>query len=174
MFKLNFVKLLRSPGGAHKVSLGFAIGFGLEMLVISTAGLIYILFIPIVRLSKASLTVAFIGNLVGKLSLLPVTLLPFAIKIGRLIYPKKVRVGQHLRHVSLNDLLHGNFHGLLNLLFGGIHILIGMILLGSLLGFISYFVVYFLYKKERNKRLKKRQTILLSHQKVINKITNSI
>lgn len=174
MFKLNFVKLLRSPGGAHRVSLGFAIGFGLEMLVISTAGLIYILFIPIVRLSKASLTVAFIGNLIGKLSLLPVTLLPFAIKIGRLIYPNKVRVGQHLRHFSLTDLLHGNFHGLLNLLYGGIHIWIGMIILGSLLGFISYFVVYFLYKKERNKRLKKRQTIRLSRQRVINKITNNI
>ncbi len=79
-FKLNFIKLLRSPGGAKKVSLGFALGFGLEMLVISTASLIYILFVPIVRLAKGSLPASIIGNVIGKLTLLPVILLPFAKK----------------------------------------------------------------------------------------------
>lgn len=34
MLKFQYYKLLRSPEGAKKVSLGFAIGFGLEMLVI--------------------------------------------------------------------------------------------------------------------------------------------
>lgn len=157
MLKLNFVKLLRSPEGANKVALGFAIGFGLEMLVISTAGLIYVLLIPLVRLSKASLPVAIIGNLIGKVSLLPVILLPLALKIGKLIYPGRIRVVNHLRHFSFSDLLHGGFQGLINLLYGGIHVLIGMIILGSLLGFISYFVVNFLYEKEKNRRLKKRQ-----------------
>jgi uncharacterized protein (DUF2062 family) len=157
MLKLNFVKLLRSPEGANKVALGFAIGFGLEMLVISTAGLIYVLLIPLVRLSKASLPVAIIGNLIGKVSLLPVILLPLALKIGKLIYPGRVRVVNHLRHFSFTDLLHGDFQELINLLYGGIHVLIGMIILGSLLGFISYFVINFLYEKEKNRRLKKRQ-----------------
>src|SRR5213079_1732226 len=81
--KLNFIKLLRSPDGAKKVSLGFSIGFGLEMLVISTASLIYILFIPIVRLAKGSLPAAVIGNLIGKISFLPVLLLPIARIIGK-------------------------------------------------------------------------------------------
>src|SRR5438105_4224751 len=95
VFKLNFIKLLRSPGGAKKVSMGFAIGFGLEMLVISTASLIYILFIPIVRLSKGSLPASIIGNVIGKLTFLPVILLPFAKKIGKIILPMKVSVGHN-------------------------------------------------------------------------------
>jgi hypothetical protein len=174
MLKLNFIKLLRSPEGANKVSLGFAIGFGLEMLVISTAGLIYVLLVPIVRLTKASLPVAIIGNVIGKVSLLPVTLLPFALKIGKLIYPYKIRVGKHFRHFSFTDFLHGDFQGFINLLYGGIHILIGMAILGSILGCISFFVVSFLYEKERNRRLKKRQTIRLSRQNAINNITKTI
>lgn len=165
MLKLNFIKLLRSPEGANKVSLGFAIGFGLEMLVISTAGLIYILLVPIVRLSKASLPVSLIGNLMAKFSLLPVALLPFALKIGKLLYPKRVKIGKHPRHFSFTDLFHGNFHGLINLLSGGIHMLIGMAIFGVILGFISYFVVNFLYEKERNRRLKKRQISRLSRQR---------
>ncbi|MEH7302659.1 DUF2062 domain-containing protein, partial [Neobacillus drentensis] len=75
-FKYNFIKLLRSPGGARKVSLGFAIGFGMEMVVLSSASLIYILFLPVVRLAKGSLPAAIIGNVVGKLTFLPVLLLP--------------------------------------------------------------------------------------------------
>ncbi len=47
-FKLNFIKLFRSPGGAKKVSRGFAIGFGLEMIVLSSASLVYVLFVPLV------------------------------------------------------------------------------------------------------------------------------
>src|SRR6478672_4923834 len=89
-FKLNFLKLLRSPGGAKKVSLGFAIGFGLEMLVISTASLIYILFVPIVKLAKGSLPASIIGNVIGKLSFLPVILLPIAKQIGNIIFPMRV------------------------------------------------------------------------------------
>jgi len=157
MLKLNYMKLLRSPEGANKVALGFAIGFGLEMLVISTAGLIYILLIPIVRLFKASLPVAIIGNVIGKVSLLPVILLPFALKIGRFIYPKKIILGHQTRHFTFTDLLHGDFHGIVNILYGSIHVLIGMVILGSILGIISYFVVNILYVNAKNRRLKKRQ-----------------
>src|SRR3954464_8679769 len=128
-FKLNFIKLLRSPGGAKKVSLGFAIGFGLEMLVISSASLIYILFVPIVRLAKGSLPASIIGNVIGKLTFLPVILLPFARKIGKMIFPLKVRVGHHTSF-SFQDFLHGDFHGILNLLHGGVHVLIGMTFFG--------------------------------------------
>lgn len=154
VFKLNFIKLFRSPGGAKKVSLGFALGFGLEMLVISTASLIYILFIPIVRLSKGSLPAAIIGNVIGKLSFLPVILLPLAKKIGKMILPMKVKISNGTAF-SFNALMHGDFRGLVSLLHGGIHMLIGMSILGAVLGFISYFIVHFFYEKERMKRLKK-------------------
>jgi uncharacterized protein (DUF2062 family) len=154
VFKLNFIKLFRSPGGAKKVSLGFALGFGLEMLVISTASLIYILFVPIVRLSKGSLPAAIIGNVIGKLSFLPVILLPIAKQIGNIIFPMRVKIN-HGTAFSFQGLMHGDFRGLISLLHGGIHMLIGMTILGAVLGLISYFVVHFFYEKERLKRLKK-------------------
>lgn len=155
-FRLNYLKLLRSPGGAKKVSLGFAIGFGLEMLVISTASLIYILFVPIVRLAKGSLPASIIGNVIGKLSFLPVILLPFARKLGKVIYPMKVKVG-HTVPFSFHDLMHGDFRGLLNIVHGGVHVLIGMTIFGIVFGFIAYFVVYYLYEREKTKRILKRR-----------------
>ncbi|CRK80206.1 DUF2062 domain-containing protein [Neobacillus massiliamazoniensis] len=153
-FKLNFIKLVRSPGGARKVSMGFAIGFGLEMVVISSASLIYILFIPIVRLAKGSLPAAIIGNVVAKASFLPVILLPLARKIGYLIFPMKVKEG-HNTTFSFHDLMHGDFHQLVSILHGGIHMLIGMAIFGVVLGTISYFVVYYFYEKEKEKKLMK-------------------
>ena len=155
--KFNFIKLLRSPGGAKKVSLGFAIGFGLEMLVISTASLIYILFIPIVRLAKGSLPAAVIGNLIGKISFLPVLLLPIARIIGKMIHPGKSPLNHHHVHFSFSDLLHGNFNGLRGLLIGGIHVLMGMSVLGIILGIVSYWTVYFSYQTSSNRRAKKRE-----------------
>ncbi|HEY2420570.1 MAG TPA: DUF2062 domain-containing protein [Neobacillus sp.] len=166
IFKLNYYKLLRSSGGSKKVALGFAIGFGLEMLVISTASLIYILFVPVVRLAKGSLPASIIGNVIGKLTFLPVILLPFAKKIGKLIFPMKVRAG-HSTPFSFQNLIHGDFHGLLNLLHGGVHVLIGMTFFGIILGIISYFVVYYLYEREKQRRLlkgRKKNMILVENQ----------
>ena len=158
-FKLNFLKLLRSPGGAKKVSLGFAIGFGLEMLVISTASLIYILFVPIVRLAKGSLPASIIGNVIGKLTLLPVILLPFARKLGKLIIPMRVKIGQNQSgSFSFQNLLHGDFHSLISLIHGGFHALIGMTIFGVILSVISYFIVHYFYEKERINRLKRRRS----------------
>ncbi|MEH6953237.1 DUF2062 domain-containing protein [Neobacillus drentensis] len=151
-FKLNFIKLLRSPGGAKKVSLGFAIGFGLEMVVLSTASLIYIVFLPMVRMSKGSLPAAIIGNVIGKFSFLPVLLLPFAKTIGKLIYPFNGQIG-HKTPFSVEGLLQGDFHGLVSLLHGGVHVLIGMTIFGIILGVLSYFLVHYFYEKEKEKRL---------------------
>ncbi len=159
-FRLNFIKLLRSPGGVKKISLGFALGFGLEMIVISTASLIYILFYPIVRLSGGSLPAAIIGNIIGKLTFLPIILIPFARKLGKLIYPAATPGGHPLKHVSFYqsfmDIFSGNFQALWDILYGGLHILIGMTIFGAILGFISYFVIYYLYEKANQNRLKKR------------------
>lgn len=91
ILKFQYYKLLRSPEGAKKVSLGFAIGFGLEMLVIYTASLVYLIFYPIVRLAKGSFPAAVIGNIIGKISFLPVVLFPLAYALGKMIYPFHVQ-----------------------------------------------------------------------------------
>lgn len=167
-FKFNFLKLLRSPEGAKKVSLGFAIGFGLEMLVISSASLIYILFVPIVRLGKGSIPASIIGNVIGKLTLLPVILLPFARKLGKLIFPMKVNIG-HRGSFSFERLMHGDFHSLVYLIHGGFHALIGMTIFGIILSIVSYFIVHYFYEKERVNRLKRRRTKSEIRIKRINK-----
>ncbi|WP_379970232.1 DUF2062 domain-containing protein [Ectobacillus sp. sgz5001026] len=160
LFKLNFYKLFRSPGGSKKVALGFALGFGLEMLVISTASLIYLLFYPIVRLSGGSLPASIIGNVIGKLSFLPVVLLPFAHALGKMVYPFKVAHApmQHHVHHSFFEIFSGNFLGIVrDLLNSGLYTFIGMTIIGTILGFTSYFVVLHLHEKERMRRLQRRK-----------------
>lgn len=156
-FKLNFIKLLRSPGGAKKVALGFAIGFGLEMLVISTACLIYILLFPLVKLARASLPAAIIGNVIGKLTFLPVLLIPFAKKIGAFVYPIN-NGNDNVQEHSLLDVLEGDFSVIKDLLHGGMHILIGMTIFGIIFGVISYYIISYLYNKERERRMTKKRS----------------
>ena len=161
-FKLNFYKLFRSPGGAKKVALGFALGFGMEMIVLSTASLIYLLFYPIVRLFRGSLPAAIIGNVVGKLTFLPVVLLPFAHALGKLIYPFNIQDGPMKEH-SLLEVFSGNFMDIAKeLLHSGLYTLIGMTIFGTLLGFASYFIIYHLYEKERQRRLEKKKTTAIA------------
>lgn len=156
-FKLNFIKLFRSPGGARKVSLGFAIGFGLEMLVISSAALVYVIFYPIVKMAKASLPAAIIGNVIGKLTFLPVLLLPFAKRLGSIVYPNVTSDGTVQEH-SFIDIIKGDV-SIINILHGGIHIIIGMSIFGLILGVISYYVIWYFYKREVQRRVTRRAKI---------------
>nr|WP_279663399.1 DUF2062 domain-containing protein [Ectobacillus ponti] len=156
---MNFYKLFRSSGGARKVALGFAIGFGLEMIVLSTASLVYLVFYPAVRLSGGSLPAAVIGNVVGKLTFLPVVLLPVAHAIGKLLIPFRVHGRPHIPHEhSFWELLSGNpMLVIKDVLQSGLYTLVGMSIIGAVLGTISYFVVHYLYEKERQRRLEKRK-----------------
>lgn len=146
--RYHFLKLLRSPDGAKKVALGFAIGFGLEMIVISTASLIYLVFYPIVRLAKGSLPAAIIGNIIGKMTFLPVLLLPLAKMLGHWILPKNVGTGP-IHHHSFFDIFQGDFSILSDLLHGGLQIFVGMSIFGLILGIISYYVIEYLYTRRK-------------------------
>jgi uncharacterized protein (DUF2062 family) len=109
-----------------------------------------------VRLAKGSLPASIIGNVIGKLTFLPVILLPFARKIGKIIFPMKVKVG-HNTPFSFQNLMHGDFRSLLGILHGGVHVLIGMTIFGFVFGIIAYFIVHYLYEKEKTRRLNKRR-----------------
>ncbi|MDM5156319.1 DUF2062 domain-containing protein [Bacillus sp. DX1.1] len=155
--KLNYYKLLRSSDGAKSVSRGFAIGFGLEMLVIYTASLVYLIFYPIVRIAKGSFPAAVIGNIIGKVTFLPVFLFPFAYALGKILYPFEVKVIHH-KPYTIADLFSSNiFMMLKSLLQSEVYVLIGMTIFGVVFGVISYFVVYYLYEKNRKLRLTKRK-----------------
>jgi uncharacterized protein (DUF2062 family) len=137
MIKLQYIKLLRSPGGARKVATGFAIGFGMEMLVISTAMVIYVLLIPFVRIARGSLPASIIGNLICKVTFLPVLLLPAAMKLGKLLTPNRPE------YIPRS-------------VFYYLHTLLGMSIFAFLLGFLSFFPVYYLYEARRKHREKIR------------------
>lgn len=157
MLKFHYYKLLRSPEGAKTVSRGFAIGFALEMLVIYTASLIYLIFYPIVRIARGSFPAAVIGNIIGKVSFLPVFLFPFAYAIGKMLYPFEIKVMHH-KAFTISDLFSRNIFILLkSLLQSEVYVLIGMTILGVLFGVISYFIVYYLYEKNRKLRLDRRK-----------------
>lgn len=151
--RYNYLKLLRSPEGGKKVSLGFALGFGLEMIVLPTASLIYVLFYPIVRLCGGSFPASIIGNVIGKLTFLPVILLPFSKRIGELIYPTPYEDHVFKFHHIYHQLLHGDFRVIEDIFRGGLHILIGQTIFGFVLGFASYFVIYYLYERQRKKKM---------------------
>ncbi|MBE3643411.1 DUF2062 domain-containing protein [Bacillus cereus] len=157
ILKFQYYKLLRSPEGAKKVSLGFAIGFGLEMLVIYTASLVYLIFYPIVRLAKGSFPAAVIGNIIGKISFLPVVLFPLAYALGKMIYPFHVQKIHH-EPFTISDLFSSHIFTILkSLLQSEVYVLIGMTILGVVFGVVSYFVVHYLYEKNRKLRLKNRK-----------------
>jgi uncharacterized protein (DUF2062 family) len=151
--RYNYLKLLRSPEGVKKVSLGFALGFGLEMIVLPTASLIYILFYPIVRLFGGSFPASIIGNVIGKLTFLPVILLPFSKQIGELIYPTTYEDHVVKFHHIYHQLLQGDFSVVNEIFRGGLHILIGQTIFGLILGFASYFVIYYLYERQKKKKM---------------------
>ena len=152
------IRLFRSSDGARKVSLGFAIGFGLEMLVIPTAYLMYIIFYPAVRLSRASLSSAIIGNIIGKFTFLPLLLLPVGKSLGEVIYPVKIK-HVHVHAHPLRDLFNGDLSVLNGLLYGSLQTLIGMAVIGAVLGFISYHLIHYFYNQGKQRRRKKKTAV---------------
>ena len=123
------------------------------MLVIYTASLVYVIFYPIVRLAKGSFPAA----VIGKISFLPVFLFPLAYALGKMIYPFHVQKIHH-EPFTISDLFSSHIFTILkSLLQSEVYVLIGMTILGVVFGLISYFVVHYLYEKNRKLRLKKRK-----------------
>ena len=131
ILKFQYYKLLRSPEGAKKVS--------------------------IVRLAKGSFPAAVIGNIIGKISFLPVVLFPLAYALGKMIYPFHVQKIYH-EPFTISDLFSSHIFTILkSLLQSEVYVLIGMTILGVVFGVVSYFVVHYLYEKNRKLRLKNRK-----------------
>lgn len=138
--KFQYLKLLRSPGGARKVATGFAIGFGIEFLVISTAMLIYVFFYPLVRIARGSFPAALVGHVVAKLTFLPIPLLVTGKWLGDLMLPFPVNMP-----LWLPDWLSG----FLNL---QLKTIVGMTLISVALGVLTYPLAYYLYEANRKRR----------------------
>lgn len=148
--KYQYLKLLRSSGGARKVAMGFAIGFGIEFLVIATAGVIYPFFILLVWLTRSSVTSAAIGHVIAKLTFLPIPLLMVGKWLGRLILPRSVAA--QISHWLPHWMPHW-MHGFLEF---QLKTVIGMALISFVFGVITYPIVYYLYEANRKRRAERQ------------------
>jgi uncharacterized protein (DUF2062 family) len=148
--KLKYVLLIRAKGGPSIVAKGFSIGLFIEMFTLPTFGLAAVLILPLVYFTRASLPGALVGFLFGKIIYLPFAFLNK--RIGHWILPK------HFAHK-----IHFYPHWLSEFVKGGLDLIIGGVIMGTLLGLIAYFPVRWileLYASRRKEKRKRRKADL--------------
>ncbi|UOF88882.1 DUF2062 domain-containing protein [Fodinisporobacter ferrooxydans] len=142
--KLQYWKLMRSPGGGKIVASGFSIGFGLEMILPITLYTAYILMIPLIR-NRNLLSASIIGNIFAKITFFPILFIPFGHSLGKfLIFP-------FLKHLAHHTIWHK--------IVSYFATIIGLSFCGVLLGLMCYPIVYFLYERNRQRRFARRKSI---------------
>lgn len=144
-FKLKFVQLQREKNGASIAARGFAIGLAIEMFTLPTFGLAFLLIFPLVYIMRASLVGALIGFVLGKVIYMPMLLINQAVG--------KWALSSDIRHYILTHLPPY----LATPLRFSLELIIGGMMVGAVLGIISYFLVLFMLKFAANKRKEKRQ-----------------
>ncbi|MDB5084438.1 MAG: hypothetical protein JWN30_1324, partial [Bacilli bacterium] len=121
----------------------FAIGFGMEMITPYTLYIGYLLLLPfvVIKSARPALPAAIIGNLICKVTFLPVALIPVAWKLERITFPP---AHHHLSHWR-DWLAHYQ------------RIFLLLTIFGAVLGVLSYFVVYLMIVTYQKRRLAKRK-----------------
>ncbi|WP_248930273.1 DUF2062 domain-containing protein [Paenibacillus hamazuiensis] len=154
--RFKYLMLLRAKGGSSKVARGFAIGLAIEMFTPPTIYLATFLLFPFTYLFRASMAGAIVGFVLGKIIYIPF-LFPIR-KVGGLILPR-----QHYRHVldMMPDWL-GMF------LQGGLKLIVGGMVVGAVLGLLSYFPIKWLLDfyeaKRKDKRKRRKAQLMLSSE----------
>ncbi|MDB4867895.1 MAG: group-specific protein [Cohnella sp.] len=125
--------------GAAKVARGFAVGFGLEIILPYTVYLGYLLLYPLIILFRTTLPPVLIGNVICKVTLLPLILIPLGNKLSLYIPISKP-----------------NF--MPKLIFKYLKTLLGLSICAVVIGLLAYVVMFVLYEMNRKYRLKTRKT----------------
>jgi uncharacterized protein (DUF2062 family) len=130
------------------VAKGFAIGLFVEMFTLPTAGLAFFLIFPLVYLFRASTAGALIGFVFGKVIYIPMSFLNQ--KMGDMLLPK------HFKHALLTHAPEW----LTYFIKFNMKLFVGGVVVGLILGVISYFLVKWLlvlYEEKRKERRKRRK-----------------
>jgi hypothetical protein len=128
--------------GAAKVARGFAVGFGLEIILPYTVYLGYLLLYPLIILFRTTLPPVLIGNMICKVTLLPLFLIPLGNKLSRYIPISKP-------------------YFMPKLIFKYLKTLLGLSICAVVIGLLAYVVIFVLYETNRKYRLKTRKTATL-------------
>ncbi|BBH21597.1 hypothetical protein Back11_29420 [Paenibacillus baekrokdamisoli] len=142
--KYKYTQLMRAPGGASFVALGFGIGIFVEMFTLPTYGLAFFLIFPLIYWLRASLAGALIGFVVGKIIYIPVAFINS--RVGAMFLPHRMKF-----HVPLAP------HWLDHILLMNLRLIIGGIVVGFILGALFYFPVKLMIQYVANKRKEKRK-----------------
>lgn len=146
-FRHKFIMLMRAPGGATKVALGFSIGIAIEMITLPTFGLAFLLMFPLVYMMRASMAGALIGFIFGKIIFIPIAFLSGI--VGGWILPSHLHV-----HISFLPHFINRFIGY------NLKLIVGGLINGILLGILFYFPVklgisFFAERRRKNRKSKR-------------------
>jgi len=147
--KYKYSQLMRAPGGASFVALGFAIGIAVEMFTLPTYGLAFFLIFPLIYWLNASLAGALLGFVVGKIIYIPVAFVNSM--VGGWVLPSQLKIHVPFAPGWIDHILLVN----LKLIVGGI---IDGILLGVLFYFPVRWAIQLVADKRREKRKERRST----------------
>ncbi|MCQ6558652.1 DUF2062 domain-containing protein [Paenibacillus mendelii] len=142
--KYKYSQLMRAPGGASFVALGFAIGIAVEMFTLPTYGLAFFLIFPLIYWLNASLAGALLGFVVGKVIYIPAAFVNSM--VGGWVLPTNLKIHVPLAPEWIDHIL------LVNL-----KLIVGGIIDGILLGFVFYFSVRWAIQLVADKRREKRK-----------------
>ncbi|TCS84447.1 DUF2062 domain-containing protein [Tepidibacillus fermentans] len=150
--KLQYLKLLRMKSAPSIIARGYAIGTFLEFLTLPTLGVAFFLLYPFSKIFRASFASSMIGYIVGKFIML--FFLYWNYSVGNMITKMKVseQVSAEVSHFFTIDAIKEN----------GIAFFIGSAVNGTIVGLVSYFLVYYLLVYYRWKKSKKRK-VKLNH-----------
>ena len=142
--KFKYTQLMRAPGGASFVALGFAIGMAVEMFTLPTYGLAFFLIFPLIYWLRASFAGALIGFVVGKIIFIPVAFINS--RVGGWVLPHHMQIHVPLAPEWLDHIL------LMNL-----KLIVGGIIDGIILGALFYLPVKLMIQYVANKRKERRK-----------------
>ncbi|TVY01085.1 DUF2062 domain-containing protein [Paenibacillus cremeus] len=153
-FKYKYLLLTRAKGGPSIVAMGFSIGLAIEMFTLPTAGLAFFLIFPLVYLFRASMAAALLGFVFGKVIYIPMSFINR--KVGMLLLPHGIKGKlMHMLPDWLDTFIRFNFY-----------LFVGGVIVGIILGILSYFPIRWLlewyHNKRKEKRKKRKEQLMLS------------
>lgn len=159
--KLKYTQLMRAPGGAAFVALGFSIGMAIEMFTLPTYGLAFFLIFPLIYWLGGSLAGALIGFVVGKIIFIPVAFINN--RVGGWVLPEHMKI-----HVPFGPDWFAK--KLDHILLVNLKLIVGGVIDGIILGFIFYFPVKYCIQAVANRRKEKRKLRRSHHEAVAGRL----
>ncbi len=141
--KYEYYKLIRMKGAVSFIARGFSVGIFIEFITLPTFGLAFLLLFPMTRLFRSSFPASLIGFVVGKI-VLPIFML-LNLKLGNTIIGKPLQ-----EHVEHNNESIGAWLQWMKQ--NGIAYFTGSAVMGVIVAFGSYFLVYAALQWYRKKR----------------------